>query len=76
VIGAEQRGEVSVLFTENPGASIPENIAERIFEPFFTEGARGTGLGLSIVRNIARAHGGDVYLASNENGKVKFEIRF
>jgi signal transduction histidine kinase len=76
MIGAEQRDGVSVLFTENPGDAIPEDMADRIFEPFFTDGARGTGLGLSIVRNIARAHGGDVYLASNENGKVKFEIRF
>jgi signal transduction histidine kinase len=76
VIGAEQRDGVSVLFIENPGDPIPEDIADRIFEPFFTDGARGTGLGLSIVRNIARAHGGDVYLAINDNGKVRFEIRF
>lgn len=75
-MGAFKDGASSTLFLENEGSSIPEDIAPRIFEPFFTNGAKGTGLGLSIVRNIARAHGGDVFLAGNENGKVRFEIRF
>lgn len=75
-VGAFKDGATSILFLENEGRAIPEDIAPRIFEPFFTNGAKGTGLGLSIVRNIARAHGGDVYLAANESGKVRFEIRF
>lgn len=75
-LGAFKDGARSILFLENEGSAIPEDIAPRIFEPFFTNGAKGTGLGLSIVRNIARAHGGDVFLAANENGKVRFEIRF
>ncbi len=75
-IGAEIVGQTSVLFVENEGRTIPDEVGKRIFEPFFTGGVKGTGLGLSIVRNIARAHGGDVFLAANENGKVRFEIRF
>ena len=76
IIGAEKRGGESVLFVENNGEHIPDEIQNKIFEPFFTNGANGTGLGLPIVRNIARAHGGDVHLARNEDGKVRFEIRF
>ena len=76
ILGAFKDGATSIIFLENEGKAIPEDIAPRIFEPFFTNGATGTGLGLSIVRNIARAHGGDVFLAANENGKVRFEIRF
>jgi signal transduction histidine kinase len=75
-IGAEERGDESVLYVENTGGRIPGEITSKIFEPFFTSGDSGTGLGLPIVRNIARAHGGSVYLASNENGNVRFEIRF
>jgi len=75
-IGAEQRDIDSVLYVENSGNKIPDVITAKIFEPFFTGGATGTGLGLPIVRNIARSHGGDVYLAGNEEGKVRFEIRF
>lgn len=75
-IGAETRDDQSVLYVENSGGNIPEEIRSRIFEPFFTSGAKGTGLGLPIARNIARSHGGDVYLANNEDGNVRFEIRF
>lgn len=75
-IGAEIVDGNSVLYLENEGEPISDEITGRIFEPFFTNGAKGTGLGLPIVRNIARAHGGDVFLAGNENGNVRFEIRF
>ncbi len=75
-LGAEISAGRSIIYLENEGEPIPEEIAGRIFEPFFTHGAKGTGLGLSIVRNIARAHNGDVFLANNERGKVRFEIRF
>lgn len=76
VLGALKQEARSIIFLENEGNAILEDIAPRIFEPFFTNWEKGTGLGLSIVRNIARAHGGDVFLAANENGKVRFEIRF
>ncbi|MGD9630458.1 MAG: sensor histidine kinase [Pyrinomonadaceae bacterium] len=76
IMGACKERDTSVLFLENEGNAIPDDMVPRIFEPFFTNGVKGTGLGLSIVRNIARAHGGDVILAANENGKVRFEIRF
>ena len=76
VIGATAVKGQSVLFVENEGEAVPADRLQKIFEPFFTGGAQGTGLGLSIVRNIARSHGGDIYLAENENGKVRFELRF
>ncbi|HEX2639847.1 MAG TPA: HAMP domain-containing sensor histidine kinase, partial [Pyrinomonadaceae bacterium] len=76
IMGAEKRESESVLFVENSGENIPDEITTKIFEPFFTNGVKGTGLGLPIVRNIARAHGGDVYLANNKDGNVRFEIRF
>lgn len=76
VIGAVAGTGLSVLFVENEGEAIAADNTQKIFEPFFTGEAQGTGLGLSIVRNLARAHGGDIYLAVNENGKVRFEIRF
>lgn len=75
-LGAVQSDARAILFVENEGDRIPDEMAAKIFDPFFTHGGRGTGLGLSIVRNIARSHGGDVFLANNENGKVRFEIRF
>ncbi|MBV8138887.1 MAG: hypothetical protein JO121_25165 [Deltaproteobacteria bacterium] len=57
-----------------PAAPIPPDVAKRIFEPLFTTKPGGNGLGLPIARNIARAHGGDVVLGSNEPGRVCFSI--
>jgi len=66
--------EVKVWVT-NSGTQIPETVLPRIFEPFFTTKPRGTGLGLAIARNIARAHGGDLSISSNQADNVCFCLR-
>jgi signal transduction histidine kinase len=66
--------EVKVWVT-NSGTQIPETVLPRIFEPFFTTKARGTGLGLAIARNIARAHGGDLSITSNQPDNICFCLR-
>lgn len=53
------------IIVEDHGPGVPAAETEKIFEPFQRASAvaaesRGTGLGLSIVRQVARAHGGDV----------------
>ena len=56
----------------------PEHL-ERIFEKFFrADAARGSdgggaGLGLAIAREIARAHGGDIY-ATSDAGLTSFTV--
>jgi signal transduction histidine kinase/DNA-binding response OmpR family regulator len=42
------------------GRGIPEEIADRLYNPFFTTRAEGTGMGLSISRKIAESHGGRI----------------
>lgn len=73
-IGAKKVDRNLTLSVENIGEKIGGEIAAKIFEPFFTAKSQGTGLGLSIVRNIARAHGGEILLAENEDGRVRFEF--
>ncbi len=59
---------------ENFGDSIPQQALGRIFEPFFTTKPQGTGLGLAIARNIARAHGGDLVIATNGPQRICFSL--
>jgi two-component system, OmpR family, sensor kinase len=71
-IGLRTREDVVEIEVTDAGPGVPEADRERIFEPFFRGGnvrseARGSGLGLSIAREIARAHGGDIVLASEKN---------
>lgn len=63
---------------EGPG--IPEDMLEKVFEPFFRlEQSRnrdtgGTGLGLSIARDIAQAHGGSISLHNRPSGGLEARL--
>ncbi len=64
--------EVSIVDT---GCGIaPENL-EKIFDPFFTTKKMGTGLGLFISREIARQHGGEIEVQSQEGKGSSVAVR-
>ena len=69
--------ETSVnLQIENSGSPIPEELKDKIFEPFFStkEVNKGTGLGLSISIGLMQQNGGDLKLTSLS--PATFELRF
>lgn len=54
-----REGLCALIEVEDNGSGVPEEIAEKIFQPFFsTKGDSGNGLGLWISSEIARVHGG------------------
>jgi two-component system sensor histidine kinase PilS (NtrC family) len=63
------------IFVEDSGPGIPENIRNRIFNPFFTTKDHGTGLGLATVHAIVEAHGGSVSVAAGSRGGARFVIQ-
>ena len=73
--GAEE-GSYCIRVTDS-GSGIPEELRERVLEPFFTTKpvGRGTGLGLSITYSIVRKHGGTLELASAEGHGTSALIR-
>lgn len=73
-VRAELGNNVLQIEVENSGSAIPDPQVERIFEPFFTTKPNGTGLGLAIARGVARAHGGDLWISWNEDGRVAFTM--
>ena len=54
------------------GPGIPDEIKDKILQPFFTtkKGTEGTGLGLSITNDIIKAHGGDLQVKSPPTGRA------
>ncbi|MDP3230467.1 MAG: PAS domain S-box protein [Acidovorax sp.] len=57
------------------GPGLPPEIAERLFEPFFTTRSDGLGLGLNICRSIVESMGGELLARNREGGGALFEIR-
>jgi len=57
------------------GAGVPQEHAERIFEPFFT-GGRGTGLGLFLARELAQSNGATLIYEARTGGGTVFRIVF
>ena len=66
---AGRDGNRVVMSVRDRGPGIPPGDRARIFEKFYRGSragqTRGTGMGLSIAREIARAHQGDLWLASS-----------
>jgi two-component system sensor histidine kinase PilS (NtrC family) len=58
------------------GAGIDPGKAERIFEPFFTNGAGGTGLGLFIARELCQTNGALLAYEARSGGGSIFRIIF
>lgn len=56
---------------EDTGQGIPADIAEKIWDPFFTTKEKGTGLGLGIVKNIIDAHGGSIVIENRASGGAR-----
>jgi len=69
------RGRV-VAEVSDTGKGIPDNILERIFDPFFSTRHEGVGLGLSIAYRIIRQHNGDVEVQSEAGRGTTFKITF
>ncbi len=78
--GVAQAEADAVLTVEDDGAGIPAGDRERVFERFVrldearAQDAGGSGLGLAIVREIVRAHGGDVRVDAAASGGARFVV--
>ncbi|UZR94780.1 7TM diverse intracellular signaling domain-containing protein [Chondrinema litorale] len=69
-------GYLEIIIEDN-GNGIPEDVQERIFEPFYTtkQVGEGTGLGLSISHSIIQKHNGDIKLESETGKGARFIIK-
>lgn len=76
-VRTSSRNEKVAIEIEDNGPGIPEEMKDKIMQPFFTtkKGTEGTGLGLSITNDIVKAHGGELNVSSKGNEGTKFSIQ-
>lgn len=76
VLAASVEGRWAVISVSDNGCGMTPEIAQRIWEPFFTtKGEEGTGLGLDIVKAIVEAHGGQIECRTAPDAGATFVIR-
>jgi signal transduction histidine kinase len=70
-----RRGNVVIELSDN-GPGIPEELAKKIFVPFFTTKEEGSGVGLALARQVMTAHSGFIRVGQSSNGGAKFTLTF
>ena len=81
-VTADQKEKQVYLSVADTGNGIPEELRDRVFEPFFrvdksrSRALGGVGLGLALVREIVRVHDGSITVRSNPSGGTIFEVMF
>ncbi|RMF79973.1 MAG: HAMP domain-containing protein, partial [Nitrospirae bacterium] len=80
-VATRRLGPAVEIAVEDEGPGVPEAEREAVFHRFFRgDDARnrahgGSGLGLAIAREIARAHGGDLWVETAASGGARFVVR-
>jgi signal transduction histidine kinase len=66
-----------IISVKDNGNGIPQKIADKIFQPFFTTKptGEGTGLGLSLSYDIVKAHGGEIKVETKQDEGATFIIQ-
>jgi PAS domain S-box-containing protein len=64
------------ITVEDTGEGIPEDLVDKIFEPYFTTKDFGSGLGLTVVYKIVKEHLGDITVDTREGKGTAFIMNF
>ena len=70
-----RRNNVIIEVADN-GPGIPDDLARKIFVPFFTTKESGSGVGLALARQVMIAHGGFIRVSGNDDGGATFSLTF
>ncbi len=70
-----RRGNVVIEVADN-GPGVPDDLARKIFVPFFTTKEAGSGVGLALARQVMTAHRGFIRAGENDGGGARFTLTF
>ncbi|MAP54455.1 ATP-binding protein [Altibacter sp.] len=76
-IATEKKRKTIDISVKDNGHGMPQQVVEKIFQPFFTTKptGQGTGLGLSLSYDIVKAHGGALKVETQEGEGTQFTIQ-
>ena len=76
-ISTKKMGDIISIAVKDNGSGIPQQVLDKIFQPFFTTkpAGQGTGLGLSLAYDIVKAHGGELKVETMEGHGSTFFIQ-
>jgi len=75
-INTKRKDDKVIITVSDNGKGIPQNITDKIFQPFFTTKptGQGTGLGLSLSYDIIMAHEGEIRVETKEGERTEFIV--
>jgi two-component system osmolarity sensor histidine kinase EnvZ len=80
-VSVKAENDAVTVAVDDNGPGIPEELFEEAFRPFSrldetrSRHQKGVGLGLAIARDVARSHGGDIYLSQSPLGGLRAALR-
>ena len=67
-------GRYVVISVRDEGVGIPEEVRDKIFDPYFTTKEKGSGLGLSTSYSVMKNHGGHIEVFSHPGQGTEFRL--
>jgi len=74
VVSAALDGEFVTIAVADKGGGVPDDLAGKLFSPFFSTKTEGMGMGLNICRSIIEFHQGRLWFEPNEGGGSVFKF--
>ena len=75
IVALKREGAHAVISIKDNGGGIPDEVQEKIFNPYFTTKGSGTGLGLAMTKKIIEFWKGKIWFETKEDEGTTFFIR-
>ena len=73
-MSASRQGGQALILVRDRGRGIPGDLAEKVFDPFYTDKVHGSGVGLPLARRFVEGAGGALTLVPVAGGGTEARI--